>query len=800
MFAVRFLGLKTVKKSFFLLSLLIFSASVFAEPLTITGSLPVNPSLLSYYYVDDSNALTINEISEQADATWRKVTQQTPSFGYSSSAHWFRMSLTHERRGLKDYILAITYPILDHIEAYIFEGEKLQQKYTMGDTLDFQNRPLNNTNFTVPFSLNNNQNLTIYLRIKTESSVQVPLSLWDREDYLIDQQQSFLLQGVYFGIMLVMAAYNLFILVSTRYGAYLFYVISVLGISLFVATIRGFGFQFIWPDMPAINAWALPVSLCLFGSSALAFSIATLQLRKNSRFFFYALFVCAVIYLPMYFVSFYAPYKFSISVLIPLGILSCLLGFAAGIKVWVRGYRPARYYVLAYTSLIVGSLVISLNKLGYLPSNLFTENALILGSVLDVVLLSFALADRINTEKAERRAAEKQLSDVEMVRVREQYEQKEKDIKAEAAISARDDFISTMSHEIRTPMNGMMGVMQLLGGTNLDNDQKEYLDIMNGSSQTLLHILNDILDFSKIESGKMVIEHIPFNLHQLLHELVGLYNVRIRLKSHLELDFQIAHDVPKWVGGDPTRLRQIITNYLNNALKFTKAGRITLRVEPKDGQIEFSVEDSGIGISEEDQKKLFKKFSQAGSDTARKFGGSGLGLNICKSLAEMMGGAVGASSAEGKGSVFWARLPLTEASAYIERETEIDYDFSALKVLVVDDNSVNRFIAKRMLSNMGVTDVITAENGLEAIAKMKRESPDVILMDGQMPELDGYDAAMKIRQYEAEQGQKHRTFIIAFTGLDPFTTWVIVMQVWAIVLPIRKLKGVIYGGSQNKTN
>ena len=177
----------------------------------------------------------------------------------------------------------------------------------------------------------------------------MPLSIWDREEYFIDQQSNFLFQGGYFGIMLVMAVYNLFILLSTRYGAYLYYVFSVLGISLFVGAIRGLGFQFVWPDIPSVNAWALPVSLCLFGSSALAFSISTLQLRKNSPFFFYALFGCAAIYLPMYFVSVFAPYKASISVLIPLGTLSCLLGLAAGIHVWIKGYRPARYYVLAYT-------------------------------------------------------------------------------------------------------------------------------------------------------------------------------------------------------------------------------------------------------------------------------------------------------------------------------------------------------------------------------------------------------------------------------------------------------------------
>jgi len=327
------------------------------------------------------------------------------------------------------------------------------------------------------------------------------------------------------------------------------------------------------------------------------------------------------------------------------------------------------------------------------------------------------------------------------------------------ASQAKSRFLANMSHEIRTPMNGILGMSELLQTTRLDATQQRYSQAIATAAQALHELLGDILDLSKIEEGKVTLEHVEFDPTQLLSSLACVYR-ELGAARGVEVKTMIELEALPRVSGDPARLRQVVTNLLGNALKFTHAGTVTLRAQlatRTDADvhpwIRVSVQDTGIGMTPEQMAKLFQRFSQADSSTTRKFGGSGLGLVICKHLVELMGGSIHAESGLGHGSNFWFELPLKPAlnlpPPVLAANTETTADDRSARprparVLVAEDNAVNCLVVQAMLERLGMT-VELAHDGREAVAALEDHDVDLVLMDCQMPHMDGYEAARRIR-------------------------------------------------------
>jgi signal transduction histidine kinase/ActR/RegA family two-component response regulator len=347
---------------------------------------------------------------------------------------------------------------------------------------------------------------------------------------------------------------------------------------------------------------------------------------------------------------------------------------------------------------------------------------------------------------------------------------------AEAANRAKSEFLANMSHEIRTPMNGIIGMTALALDGPLTPPQAECLDTIRGQAESLLTIVNDILDFSKIESRRVELESVPFTLAHALDEVVKPLAMRARQKG-ITLSSAIGAGVPSRIVGDPVRLKQIVSNIVSNAVKFTEQGSVALEVSAdRDAEgrqmLHLVVTDTGIGIPAEKLAAIFEPFRQVDGSMTRRFGGTGLGLAIASTLVELMGGRIQVDSTPGRGTTFHVTMPAAAAADHVQTESAVSAAVAAsarraaaparpARILVAEDNIVNQRVAAALLTKRGHT-VTVVNNGREAVDAMQRERFDLVLMDVQMPEMDGFEATAAIRRMEQDTGRRVR--IVAMTA------------------------------------
>ena len=637
--------------AFWLGLLLLLQGHVVADqPVQATGLQLIEQEPQSFadtvhYFRDTGGQLSFADVLARRDIAWKPARSAALNLGILSDVLWVKLDLPAIDAVAPRLFEVANHKITDltlYVVRYPAGQPELETTFTVSDRMTVRERPYHNRNFVFPVELRPDTPTSIYLRVYNQFPMKLPLFLWSETQFRSQVEARALFQGTYFGVVIIMAIYNLSIYLFVRDKSYGTYTLFILCLAGYVLVDRGLAMEYLWPDHPGIDFQMTLVFTALGCASTVPFTVNFLSLRQHAPQFARAFNYLFGLWLLIALVAIIHPAIWLLFVVVLVLIPGGSSLFVVGVLMWKRGVPAAPYYTIAWAVLVAAATFYDSYLLGLLPVSIFTEYSLQAGSMIEVTLLSIGLAYRIKTLDAEKR-------------------------EARLITEAKSEFLATMSHEIRTPMNGILGMAELMRDTQLSQRQQAYLDTILNSGQTLLTVLNDILDFSKIEAGKLELEFVPFNVRTLVDETAAIFAVKAKEKK-LHYNLYIAPDVPARMSGDSIRVRQVLSNLISNAFKFTREGSVSVRVSLVAEQHRLLVEviDSGIGIAESKADRIFEKFTQADSSTSRQYGGTGLGLAISRRFIELMGGNIGVRSKPGQGSTFWFTLPLQPEDVAIE--------------------------------------------------------------------------------------------------------------------------------------
>lgn len=615
---------------------------------------------------------------------WKKAPKEGLNFGFNHQPHWLWVQIENTAERPVQWVLKIDYPLLDFVDAYIYQQDNTLQHWQAGDYYPFDKRPIDHRHILFPLSLKGSEKINILLRVQTEGALQIPLKLWDESAFHESEHVTFVLHGTIFGIFLIMIIYNTFLFITVRDWNYFYYVGFTSFFILFLIALSGYGYQHFWQNWYLLQQYSI---IFFAGGNLIWVSLFTrsfLNIDVSNAYRHYTLRGLSIAGSIALLSSFILPYNIQIFGLMLLSIIACLLFMLVGISSWFDRGKIAQFYTISWFMVAIGVSISSMDKLGFIHYHELSAYAPPIAVCAQALLLSLALGLRIKSERNDRMKAQslalESQKDALRAKLRAKevaFESEQIQMKAEAESKAKNEFLAIMSHEIRTPLNGIMGMADLLRTTSaLDEQQRRYVNTIYSSGESLLTIINDILDFSKIQAGKLEIENIPLSLMDLIEDSTSIFSQHVKTKG-LTLLASVYPPVPIIIKSDPVRLRQVILNYVSNAVKFTEHGEIQLKValDSEEKTLKIIVSDTGIGVPDNKKNELFNFFSQADNSTTRKYGGTGLGLAICHRLSQLMSGSTGMESTQGKGSKFWftckVDLPqgLQKNEKYLNKQT-----------------------------------------------------------------------------------------------------------------------------------
>jgi len=654
---------------------------------------------------DKQGTLGIAEVSAPSFAgRFRPSHSDAPNFGFSKSSYWFRFEVQNTAHVARSWLLEVGYPHLDHVTLYVPRTAGGFEARVTGDSLPFAQRDVAYRNFLFSLEEPAHGRHTYYLRVATSGAVSVPLLAWTTTQFVEHQHLGWAALCAYYGIVLIMALYNICIYVLARQSEFARYAGFVLASGLLQSTLAGHTFQFLLPDHSWLANRILPASIGLVVLTGCDFAdhfLGRHTLHGPLRW-------CCGLGVAMTLLSFFLPYALVIRALVPLAIVASLVGAMSAVLRARQGDRRGTLYVLAWGLFLLGAVATLLRAEGILPVTFATTWSMQLGSVVQVVLLSSLLADNINGMRADLGKLNAQLSS-QVNALRDALTcAEDATTRAEQATRVKDEFMATMSHEFRTPLNAIINIPQGLLDyfpsfdgvqctaceAHFELEQGElvpdqatcpecgqphalvqkklrryvgapehtasYLSKIERSGKHLLQVVDGILDFSKLGSGHFELACGQVVLATLLSDVMGqLMSLAERASVQLVL-------VPPPQGAtlyaDELRLRQVLINLLGNAIKFSNGkGRVALEVSEQHRSYLFAVRDQGIGIAKENLLTVFSSFEQVDKGNTRRYGGTGLGLSIARSLVQMHGGEMWVESTLGKGSSFFFRIPKRSA-------------------------------------------------------------------------------------------------------------------------------------------
>ncbi|WNW13316.1 sensor histidine kinase [Pseudomonas sp. DTU_2021_1001937_2_SI_NGA_ILE_001] len=634
-----------------------------------TRSLSLGPWV--QVYEDSSGQADLDQVLQVERAgVFRPLGEPTLNAGYSRSAFWLKVDLAYLPRDPQrhaDWLLELAYPPMDHVDVYLLDAQgERRLEWKTGDMLPFASRQIRQSNYLFELPLAPGQAMTAYVRVASNGSVQAPLNLWSSHAYLEEQPARIYVLGLIYGVLLGMLVYNLFIYVSVRDISYLWYILYIASFGLYQVSINGVAIEYLWPDSPW---WANAVTPLLVGCAvffASQFTRSFLQTRLLGRWVDNLLIWIMASALVVSAVALFADYGLALRAMTLLVLVFTPVVLATGILAWFRRVRVARYFLLAWSAFLLGGLVNAVMLLGYLPNTFLTLYASQIGSVVEVALLSLALADRINHGR-EQQARHLLEAGKDLERLNRQLATSNR---------LKDEFLATLTHELRTPMNGIIGSLDLMQTVPMDSELQTYQQTAFTSAQDMMRMINGILTLTELQAGTLHVDERPVELSALIRRLHERFIAAAQAKG-LILRFEAEPFLPQVLRGDPDKLFQCIECLIDNAIKFTRRGSVTVRLEATRWQpdrfiLRVEVIDTGIGFKRLDEAVLYQRFFQVDSSMTREYGGLGIGLAICRQLIELQGGSLSHHSEPGHGSRFVLSLPLQVATGSDGQEKSTD--------------------------------------------------------------------------------------------------------------------------------
>lgn len=724
-----------------------FASTANAEPLQLQPGLSHVKAGSHLRWISASNLTPKDALKLLLSGQYHQSDRDYPSFGTIHQPHWFLLILNNLGKPAPWYTVAGR-PYVKQVNAYLLNTDKqLIGQGLVGAGIPFNTRQQPHYHPTFKWQIPNGKSYLLF-KIQTNGLAEFPVSMYRPAAFHETTSQHTTWYGFYIGAILILCLYNLLIYFTIRDRSYVYYVCYLFAFGLYLLVRDGLAYQWLWPGFPWWNSHSMLIFNFLILVFAIFFSTHFLRFEKylpTTRYILHGLAWAIIILIPVTPFFFQTLLPFTALIIMPWPIVITVLAFV----VLKKGYTPARYFILAFASVGCSVTLYTLKSVHWIPDSFLLENLLPISVVIEGLILSLALSHRLLITKRENEHLQQQTRhDLEETVNNRTHE-------LNRALNARSNFLAIMSHEIRTPLNGLLGTLDLLKSSPLDDNQQYQVSILESSSNNLLALINDILDFTRIDAGKMPIHRAPLDLAHLAEECCNLYQQRADINGNnlvLEIDDSIQHGE---VMGDALRIRQILLNLINNAIKFCRKGNITVQIHRQQTDTDvvyFSVTDTGIGIPINKQNQLFKVFQQIDGSSNRQYGGTGLGLAICQRLTRIMEGSIGVESEAGKGAKFWFQLPLPPANHKTSLPASPTGRSSCCgHLLIVDDNPINLTVAESLCKQLG-HEVATCDSGTEAIALLLygKQHIDAILLDCEMPVMDGFATSRKIIQLQQE--------------------------------------------------
>lgn len=706
--------------------------------------------------VNDKN-FSIEQIIADSNLNYTLLPNENTDLGFTNHNYWINFKIENGSNEDKLYFLETSRPLVDVAELYIINQNNQITKRVSGDAIPFNERNFEDRKTIFKLQLKANQTYTYFLHLKSDGEViNASLFLHSIEHLMKTSSFEQIIFGIFYGMMIIAAIIYLFFYFALKEQSFLYYSSYVVFIGLMQFAIDGYFYQFITPNSGWLSLHSVillaTIANFLLGRYAQVFLKINLYSHLIKSIFYVLYGLNITLFLALLFVPQIQVYSYPIANV--LGLVLLILIISSLVVVYNKTKKIDYFFATGIFFLVLGFIIFILKNFSVLPLTFWTENSSKLGTGMEVIFLSLSMSNLIKKIKNER----EELQFIALQRAEEMSELK-------------SYFLSNLSHELRTPLNAIMSFSNEILSEATDSSTKSKCEVIFNSSKSLLNSVNDILDFSKIDKGELRLENNSFEPSVVVNQILN--NAEIAAKNAgLILKQHIAKNIPYLVEGDELRLGQIIQNILSNAIKFTSEGFVSLDVNYElsannNINLLVTISDSGVGIPPQKMNSIYDSFTQESINNKRKFGGLGLGLFLVKKLVDLHNGTVKIESEINKGTTCFISIPFKVIKAEKEKITDvttiIDYDLKGKSILVVEDNAINQMVIKTITKKWLNTKVSFANNGLEGVNALLENTFDIVLMDLQMPIMDGYEATIAIRKGEAGAENKNIP-IIAITA------------------------------------